>query len=83
MQRLEDGSYVGAMTDDNISAIFEGAGDFNRRVLRVGGHTLYLYAIDGLTSGGDISDFVVKPLLQDAFGGTMDELYDLLSLIHI
>lgn len=76
MQRLPDGCYVGAVTDEHISAIFEGAGDFNRRVLCVGGHTLYLYAIDGLTSGGDISEFVVKPLVQDAFGGTMEELYD-------
>lgn len=65
-----------ALTDGGISALFDGAGDFNRRVLHVGGHTLYLYAIDGLTSGGDISEFVVKPLVQDAFGGTMEELYD-------
>lgn len=65
-----------ALTDGGISALFDGAGDFNRRVLHVGGHTLYLYTIDGLTSGGDISEFVVKPLVQDAFGGTMEELYD-------
>ena len=32
--------------------------------------------IDGITSGGDASEYVVKPLMQDAFGGTMDELYD-------
>lgn len=72
--RRPDGSYEGAVTDEHISAIFAGAGDFNRRVLHVGGHTLYLYAIDGLTSGGDISELVVKPLMQDS-GGTMEELY--------
>lgn len=78
--RQPDGSYVGAVTDAHISAIFSGAGDFNRRVLRAGAHTLYLYAIDGLTSGGDISEYVVKPLMQDLGGGTMDEL--LQSALH-
>ena len=72
--RQPDGTYAGAVTDAHISAIFSGAGDFNRRVLRAGAHTLYLYAIDGLTSGGDISEYVVKPLMQDLGGGTMDEL---------
>ncbi|MBQ3216475.1 MAG: spore germination protein [Oscillospiraceae bacterium] len=75
MERREDGSYVGAITDENVRAIFREAGDFNRRILQVGGHTLYLYAIDGLTSGGDISDYVVKPLLQDTHGKTMEELF--------
>lgn len=78
--RQPDGSYAGAVTDEHISAIFSGAGDFNRRVLRAGAHTLYLYAIDGLTSGGDISEYVVKPLMQDLGGGTMDEL--LQSALH-
>ena len=74
--RLPDGTYRGAVSDENISAIFSGAGDFNRRVLRVGSHTLYLYAIDGLTSGGDISEYVVKPLLQDTAAQSMDLLCD-------
>ena len=78
--RLPDGTYAGEIADEHISAIFEGAGDFNRRVLRAGAHTLYLYAIDGLTSGGDISEYVVKPLMQDLRGGTMDELYQ--SALH-
>ncbi|MBQ3355895.1 MAG: spore germination protein [Oscillospiraceae bacterium] len=74
--RLPDGAYRGALTDEHISAIFSGAGDFNRRELRVGTHIIYVYAIDGLTSGGDISELVVKPLLQDTRAGTMEELYD-------
>lgn len=73
--RQPDGTYTGAVTDENICRIFEEAGDFNRRELRVGAHTLYVYAIDGLTSGGDTSEYVVKPLMQDSFGGTMQELY--------
>lgn len=74
--RQPDGTYCGAVTDEHISAIFSGAGDFNRREIRVGTHILYVYAIDGLTSGGDISELVVKPLLQDTRAGTMNELYD-------
>lgn len=66
----------GALSDENIARMFDGAGDFTRRVLKIRAHTLYIYAIDGLTSGGDISEFVVKPLMQDAFGGTMHELYE-------
>ena len=76
MERLPDGRYLGAISDENISAIFDGAGDFIRRELRIKAHTLYIYALDGLTSGGDISEYVVKPLMQDAFGGTMRELYE-------
>lgn len=73
--RQPDGTYVGEISDETISAIFAGAADFNRRELLVGSHTLYLYAIDGLTSGGDISEFVVKPLLQDTSALTVQALY--------
>lgn len=64
------------ISDAAVQAAFGDSGDINRRQLRVGSHTLYIYAIDGLTSGGDISEFVVKPLMQDTLGGTMQELYD-------
>lgn len=73
--RQADGSYAGEISDETISAIFADAGDFNRRELLVGSHTLYLYAIDGLTSGGDISEYVVKPLLQDTSALTVQALY--------
>lgn len=63
------------MTDQDISAIFAGAGDFVRRELRCGGCTLYAYAIDGLVSGGDMADFVLKPLVQTTDGNTPEELY--------
>ena len=52
--RRPDGTYAGAVTHENIMAIFDGAGDFNQRELHIAGHTIYIYAIDGLTSGGDI-----------------------------
>lgn len=74
--RRADGTYAGAVTHENIMAIFDGAGDFNWRELHIAGHTIYIYAIDGLTSGGDISEYVVKPLMQDSAAGTVQELYD-------
>ncbi len=64
-----------SLTDQTISAIFAGAGDFIRRELRCGEFTLYAYAIDGLTSGGDISDFVFKPITEQLRGTSMQELY--------
>ena len=67
--------YPGELTDKNIRKIFEGAGDFNVRPLRCSGYTLYTYAIDGLTSGGDISEYVFKPVIELLRGDTMTELY--------
>lgn len=64
-----------AVTHENITGVFQGAADFVTRTLQVCGHTLYIYAIDGLTSGGDISDFVVKPLYESLSGASMQELY--------
>lgn len=40
------------MWDREITALFDGAGDFIRRPLQCGALTLMTYAIDGLTSGG-------------------------------
>ena len=54
--------YTGELTDENIQKQFHNAGDFVRRPLRCGKHTVYAYAIDGLTSGSVISDYVIKPL---------------------
>lgn len=60
--------YPGELTDQNIRTIFDGAGDFVARKLRCGAGTVYTYYIDGLTSGGDIADFVFKPLFQNLTG---------------
>lgn len=62
------------MTDERIRGAFEGAGDFVARTLRCGGNTLYAYYIDGLTSGGDISEYVFKPISEN-LSGSMRELY--------
>lgn len=63
------------ITDDNIRNIFRDAGDFNVRKLKCGKFTLYGYAIDGLTSGADISEYVFKPIAEELWGETMEELY--------
>lgn len=60
--------YPGVLTDENIRAIFQGAGDFVARELVCGAGRVYTYYIDGLTSGGDIADYVFKPLFQNLDG---------------
>lgn len=68
--------YPGALTDQNIRAIFRNAADFNIRPLRCGDFTLHTYAIDGLTAGGDISEYIIKPIAEQLSGASMQELYD-------
>ena len=63
------------LTDENIRSIFFGAGDFNARQLRCAGHTLYSYAIDGLVSSADISDYIIKPISEQLTAKTVTELY--------
>ena len=64
------------LTDEEIRAVFGNAGDFVTRELSCNGFTLYAYAIDGLTSGADTSEYVFKPLTDHLTGGTMQLLYD-------
>ena len=68
-------TYPGLLTDENIRKIFAGAGDFNTRTLQCGPHTLQAYAIDGLTSGADISEYVFQPLMRMPKGESIEELY--------
>jgi len=68
--------YPGELNDENVRRIFEGAGDFNVRQMRCDNHILYAYAIDGLTSGGDISEYVFKPIVELLHGNSIAELYD-------
>lgn len=67
--------YPGALTDENICAIFQGAGDFVYRKLQCGKFTLYTYGIDGLISGGDASDYIFKPITEHLRGETMASIY--------
>ncbi len=63
------------MTDEQISGIFEGAGDFIRRELRCGTFKLYAYAIDGLVSGADAAEYVFRPIATILRGDTMEDIY--------
>ena len=68
-------AYPGPLTDRNIRNIFEGTADFIVRQLQCGDHALYAYAIDGLISGSDASDYIFKPITEHLSGQTMEELY--------
>ena len=63
------------MTDNAVTAIFEGAGDFVRRELDCSGFKVYAYAIDGLISGADAAEYVFQPIATNLSGDTMDVLY--------
>ena len=76
MMQRNNAIYPGELTDENIRKIFENAGDFNTRKLQCNGYTLYAYAIDGLTSGADISEYVFQPIIRLLEGKSMAELYD-------
>lgn len=64
------------ITDEGIRSLFGNAGDFIVRALKCQGFVLYAYSIDGLTSGGDASEYVFKPLTEHLRGNTMEALYD-------
>ena len=64
------------MTDEEIRGQFAGADDFITRVLRCGEYTLYAYAIDGLVSGGDMSEYILRPITEHLTGNSVQELYD-------
>ncbi len=74
-QRAEP-AYPGEMTDENIRSIFDGAGDFISRQLQCGPWTLYAYAIDGLISGGDASEYVLRPITEHLVAENMRSLYE-------
>lgn len=67
--------YFGEVSDSNIRHIFRDAGDFIVRPLTCGKFTLYAYAIDGLTSGADTSEYVIKPITDNLRGDTIQALY--------
>ena len=67
--------YPGKLTDENIQSIFAGAADYFRRELHFHGVTLYAYAIDGLISGGDMSEYVLKPICEVLSADSMQELF--------
>ena len=63
------------MQPEDIQAIFVNAGDFEQRTVLAGGQMLTAFFIDGLTSGGDIAEYVLQPLARIA-PGPMQAVYD-------
>ena len=57
----------------DVQACFQDTADLNTRQLAVGGQTLWLLFLDGLTSGGDIAEQVLKPLMEAVAPGSMQE----------
>ncbi len=72
---MEKPRYDGTITDENIRSIFEGTSDFIARSIHCCGFELYTYAIDGLTSGADASEYIFKPIAEYLKAGTMEQLY--------
>ena len=77
---MKQPKYPLEVTHQNICNVFRDAADFFFREIRCAGHTLYAYAIDGLISGGDMSDYVLKPVCEQLKGENMEALY--LSALH-
>ena len=69
-------TYPGELNDRNIRHIFRDAADFIAREISCGSFTLYAYAIDGLISGGDMADYVLKPIRELLDAPTMELLYE-------
>lgn len=55
---------TGEISNEGILKLFEGASDFETRVLRQGTETLYAYFVDGLVSSGFIAEYIFKPISQ-------------------
>lgn len=64
------------INDGDIRKQFQDAADFYAREVECCGMRLMLYAIDGLTSGGEISHYIVRPIQELLRGDTMEQLYD-------
>lgn len=62
------------MQPEELRSIFENCADFEEHTVIAGGQTLTAFFIDGLTSGGDIADFVLRPL-GDLREGPMEAVF--------
>ncbi len=49
---------------DDLQKRFAGAADFSVRRLRIAGTDCVLCFLDGLVSGADVADFVLRPLIR-------------------
>lgn len=73
---MSDPAYPNEINDTNVRRVFADAADLNVRQLQCRGHILYMYAIDGLTASNTISEYIVKPIMQNLSGSTPQQLYE-------
>ena len=59
---------------EDVQACFGDTADLNTRQITVGGQRLGLLFLDGLTSGGDIAEQVLKPLMETVTPGSIQEV---------
>lgn len=59
-----------------IEAIFGGAADFCRREVRAGGLTLTALFLDGMTSGSEIAELILRPLAEHLCADTAEAGYE-------
>ena len=59
-----------------IEAIFGGAADFCRREVRAGGLTLTALFLDGMTSGSEIAELILRPLAEHLHADTAEAGYE-------
>lgn len=59
-----------------LQALFGRSADVARRQIVAGGQRLEVLFLDGLCSGGDIAEQVIKPLMQAVRPGSMQELLE-------
>lgn len=57
-------AYPMPLTAQSVKTVFRDAEDMVVRPITVGGHPVTAFFLDGLTSGGDIADYILKPLLR-------------------
>ena len=65
-----------ALSDENIRWLFRDAADFVVRELVIKEQKIYVYMLDGLTSGSAIAETVIKPLVELAEAGGVEQLYE-------
>ena len=66
-------AYRGPVSRAALRRIFDGCSDFQSRDIRpglAGGRTLFVCWLDGLASGGDISELLLRPLTELLRAGT-------------
>ena len=60
---------------EDVQKQFGRTADLNTRQITVGGQKLTLLFLDGLTSGGDIAEQVLKPLMETVVPGSMQDVF--------